>query len=123
MTARPKLTDLPAEYVPGFLRELDRRTDLFQRLNAAYVRIVDDAGGEEAMSRVKLSLIERFVFLNEMLERWELEIVTNRNDAAAALSRWVQAVNSLQGLARAIGIQVEGRRKPTLKAYLSGHGA
>jgi hypothetical protein len=75
------------------------------------------------MSRVKLSLIERFVFLNEMLERWELEIVTNRNEATAALSRWIQAVNSLQGLARAIGVQVEGRRKPTLKAYLAGHGA
>src|ERR1700693_1855017 len=97
--ARMKLTELPEEYVPGFLRELDERTNLCQRLNAAYQRIIEDAGGQANLSLVKLSLIERFVFLSEMLERWELEIVQHPNETAAALTRWVQAVNSIQGLA------------------------
>ncbi len=118
-----KLADIPDKYVPGFLRELDQRTDVCQRLNTAYQRIVDDAGGEENLSLVKLSLIERFVFLGEMLERWELEIVQHPNETAAALSRWIQAVNSIQGLARAIGIEVKGRRSPNLKAYLARTGA
>jgi|SRR5580700_4198801 hypothetical protein len=117
---RTKLADLPDKYVPGFLRELDERTNLYQRLSASYQRIVEDAGGEEKLSHVKLSLIERFVFLSEMLERWELEIVQHPNDTAAALSRWIQAVNSIQGLARAIGTEVQGRKKPNLKAYIAG---
>ncbi len=118
-----KLADIPEKYVPGFLRELDGRTDVCQRLTAAYERIVDDAGGEELLSLVKLNLIERFVFLSEMLERWELEIVQHPNENGAALARWVQAVNSIQGLARAIGIEAKGRRKPNLRAYLQGTGA
>jgi hypothetical protein len=111
--------DLPEKYVPGFLRELDGRTDVCQRLTAAYDRIVEDAGGEEQLSLVKLSLIERFVFLSEMLERWELEIVKQPSENGAALARWVQAVNSIQGLARAIGIDAKGRKRPTLKTYMA----
>ncbi len=86
---------LPQKYEPGFLRDMDRRTDIAKRLYAAYDAIVDDVGGTEELSHAKLALIERFVFLEAVIQTWETRIATNPKGTAKLLSRWIQAVNSL----------------------------
>ena len=67
----------------------------------------------------QLALIERFVFLEATLQAWEAEIATNPESHERLLSRWIQALNCLQGLGRSIGIErVEKGKGRTLKAYL-----
>ena len=96
---------LPAKFEPGFPRDFDRRTEIYQRLNTTYETIVDDAGGADQLSHTRLALVERFVFLEATLQTWEREIATDPKAAEHLVSRWIQAVNSLQGLAKAIGLE------------------
>ena len=116
---RKKRQTLPAKFEPGFLRDFDRRTEIYQRLAATYDEIVTDAGGEHEIPHTKLALIDRFVFLEATLQTWEREIATNPKAAEHLVSRWIQGVNSLQGLAKVIGLK---RRPKTvdLKAYVEG---
>lgn len=114
-----KLADIPAKYEPGFLLQMDKRRDLTQRLRATFDEIVDDTGGEDAQTRLRMSLIERFVFLEEVLRRWEVEIVTKPAENEQLLSRWVQASNALVGIAKQIGLERRLRNVVDLKSYVS----
>ena len=118
MSSSRKLTRLPEKYEPGFLREMDRRTELHKRLSERYETIVMDAGGMESIAVVKLSLIERFVFLEAMLQTWEARIVESPKAEEALASRWTQAINTLQGLAQKIGLERLAPRTVDLKTYL-----
>jgi hypothetical protein len=109
---------LPARYEPGFLRAMDRRTEIAQRLLAAYDAVVADAGGEENLTHTKLALIERFVFLEATVQAWEYAIATNPKGTEALVSRWVQAVNSLQGLAKLIGLTRTRKHVMNLREYV-----
>lgn len=113
-----KLKRLPERYQPGFLRELDGRTEISQRLNAVYDRIVADCGGSNSLSHTKLALIERFVFLEATLQTWEHAIATDATGSEKLPSRWVQGVNSLQGLARLIGLDRQSPRVVDLQTYV-----
>ncbi len=110
---------LPAKYEAGFLRRLDPNTELYARLQRAFQTIVDDVSGDEALAHIQLALIERFVFLEATLQSWEAEIALNPASHEKLLSRWIQALNCLQGLGRSIGVErMEKRNGVTLKAYL-----
>lgn len=111
-------SDLPEKYEAGFLREFDQRTALFQRLNGVYQTIIEDAGGIESLTHIKVALIERFVFLEATLQRWEQEIAKEPAKNEQLVSRWIAAVNSLQGLARALGLERAPKPVGNLRAYL-----
>jgi len=123
--ARTKRTELPSKYTIGFLATMDKRTELYERLSSTYVSIVDDLGGYESIATTKLALVERFVWLQEILRSLELEM-TQSGDAkrtAEILAKWVQACNALQGIARAVGLEVQTAKAPvTLEAYVKGNG-
>jgi hypothetical protein len=112
-----KRSTLPDRYVPGFLEELDRRSQIYKALRKARDEIVDDLGGEDNISHATLALVERFTFLEACLQTWEVMIAERPKDADSLIGRWIQGCNALQGLAKAIGI---GRKKKAgdLKAYL-----
>lgn len=121
-TATKKNKQLPDKYERGFMRKLDGRTEVCQRLVAAYETIVEEAGGEGSLAHTKLALIERFVFLEATVQTWELELAQNPTASPELLSRWIQAVNSLQGLAKIIGIERQTKKVVDLKAYVSERG-
>lgn len=110
---------LPERYEVGFLREFDRRTELYQRLSTIYETILEDVGGAESVAHTRLALIERFVFLEAVLQELEQEIAKNPKASEEKLSRWIQGLNSLTGLAKTIGLD---RKVKTvnLKAYVGG---
>jgi hypothetical protein len=116
-----KTKTLPVKYVPGFLRELDRRTDVSRRLREAFDEICDDLGGQPQLSRTRLSLIERFVWLEEILQGIEQQIATRPKNSGELLSRWIQGLNSLQGLAGKIGLQRDAKRTLTLQSYVGAN--
>lgn len=78
--ARTKRRELPSKYTIGFLATMDKRTELYERLSSTYASIVDDLGGYESIATTKLALVERFVWLQEILRSLELEM-TQSGDA------------------------------------------
>jgi hypothetical protein len=110
---------LPEKYEPGFLRKLDKDSEISRRLHKAFHAIVEDVSGDEPLSHIQFALIERFVFLEAMMQSWEAEIANNPSSHEKLLSRWIQALNTLQGLAGRIGIEVVPKKHGmTLQAYL-----
>jgi hypothetical protein len=127
MPRKPKSSTLPTEFQPGFLSKLDGRTEISRLLNGNYQAIVADLGGEAEQSHIKLALVERFTFLEAVLCGIESQIALARTvkgkagQAAAVkleselIGKWIQAVNSLTGLAKTLGI--ERRANDPLSRY------
>ena len=114
-----KLTDLPAVYEPGFLKKFDRRTEIYQDLNNAFEEIVDDLGGQDHLSFVQLTLIERLVFLRAFLERWERQMLLNPELADSLGAKWVQANNSYQGLCKTVGLHRNKKTTISTREYVT----
>ena len=66
-----KPTKLPAKFKAGFLSTLDKRTDLAKALKSNRDAIVADIGGPDEVGHIKLALVERFVWLEAMLQSLE----------------------------------------------------
>ncbi|QDV87164.1 hypothetical protein [Planctomycetes bacterium TBK1r] len=101
---------------PGFLGTMDARTRLVRALKANYEAIVSDMGGPEEVSYVRNSLAERFTFLECLLESIEQDLASGKIDRTKGLARWTQAVNSLIGLSRVIGLNRRSSNAPWLDA-------
>ncbi len=114
-----KPTTLPAKFKAGFLAELDKRTELAKALRANYESIVTDIGGPEDVGHVKSAMVERFVWLEAVLQTLENEMASGASDKAGVLGKWIQATNSLTGLARLLGIERKAR-VIDLKTYIGG---
>lgn len=99
------------------MRELDQRTGAYKLLNNAYLEIISDVGGEQNLSHVKLAIIERFVFLEFVMRRLEYKIARSPKKSAVLLGRWIQAINSLNGLAKMIGMQRRAKKVTSLSVY------
>lgn len=119
---KSKSCDLPKKYTPGFIADLDRRSIVYKQLRASYNEVVAEAGGKDSLTHTKRALIERFVFLEACLQSWEHEIATNPKVPDSLLSRWVQASNSLIGLAKVIGLNRTPRKAANLKQYMKERG-
>jgi hypothetical protein len=107
-----KAQGVPAKFKAGFLATLDERTALAKSLRANYERIVADVGGRDEVGHVKNALVERFVWLEAILSTIESEMAAGKIDKGEALGRWIQAVNSLAGLAKVLGVERKARSMP-----------
>lgn len=123
--ARYKLRKLPKKYSPGFLRYLDHRCEETRRMRKSYDSIIEELGGEDSITTVMLTMVERFVFLKHQIEEWEQQIATSRSGELKdkAMGRWIQSYNSAVGLARLIGLRVTKKKVADLKAYVKGRSA
>lgn len=117
MSKKQKHSKLPAKYEPGFLEQMDRRTEVYKRLSDSYDAIIADLGGADDLSHLKVSLIERAVFLIACLKTWENQIASNPKGSEHLLSRWIQALNTLQGLTKTIGLD-RLKKRVDLRSYV-----
>ncbi|WP_168564992.1 hypothetical protein [Crateriforma spongiae] len=99
-----KPNKLPAKFTTGFLETLDARYAVAKQLRSNYESIVRDLGGEGAISHVRNAVIERFVFLEALLQDLEQKVISGELETDEVIGRWVQAMNSLSGLAKTIGL-------------------
>ncbi len=110
--AKTKLHSLegkaPSDFKVGFLQALDGRTDLAKALRANYDAVVEDVGGSEEVGHVKSALVERFCWLEAILQKIEHDIAHGKVDQ---LGTWIQATNSLSGLARVLGVDRQARAR------------
>lgn len=114
--ASSKPQTLPAKFKAGFLSAMDGRTDLAKALRQNYEVIVADVGGREDVGHVKAALVERFVWLEAILQTLEHEMAQGKIDKGEALGRWIQAVNALSGLAKVLGVERKARSMPWLQS-------
>ena len=85
-----------------------------------YNAIVEDAGGVENLSKIKLSLVERFVFVQQYLRTLERKIIRCKKGKRKAklMTQWGYHVNSLLGLSKKIGLDKKHKAKfVNIKSY------
>lgn len=119
-TRKRKQRDVPARFEPGFIARMDGRTRYATFLRDRYDAIVTDLGGADAVGHIKAALVERFVWLEAILQTIEVGIANEEVDPDEVVGRWIQAVNALSGLATKLGIERVARDVPNLREYAGG---
>ncbi|QDT66370.1 hypothetical protein [Calycomorphotria hydatis] len=116
-----KKREAPAKFEPGFLKNMDRRTEAARLLRERYFDLADDLGGIETLSGIKAGLLEQFVFLEHTLSRFASDMAATEDPAvyAAIQGRWTQAVNAYSGIATKLGLE-KVAKEIDLKAYVAG---
>jgi hypothetical protein len=105
---------LPQKFKPGCLTKLDGRTEIARALLANRDAIIADIGGVADIGHIKAGLIERYCWLEAILQSLEFEMANDKEKMLEGLSRWIQAVNSLSGLAKTLGIERRACARPWL---------
>lgn len=124
MTKKIKTQKLPRRYQPGFLRRMDRRTSFSKRLRAVFNRVVEDLGGEDQLSTIQLTLVERFAWLKAHLQLLEDEMAKSSDDLdPKTVAQWVQSNNCLMGLAKTLGLKRAKAAPTDIKLLLRGKRA
>lgn len=108
----------PKDFTPGFLADMDARTAVFRALRTAQRAIIDDCGGEANLTHVKRAMIDRFIFLEALMQNIEARIVTTPEAADDLIGKYLMSNNSLQGLGRLIGLKRELKRVGDLSDYI-----
>jgi hypothetical protein len=109
------LTTLPQEYSADWLERIDRRTKLWRAILPRIQRLEDDAGGSENLTHAKRSLCRRAAFLELLCETQEMRFTAGE---AADVGAYTQALNSLLGIYRVLGIERRPRPIKRLREHL-----
>lgn len=115
-----KTMQLPEKYHAGFLKDFDKRTEVYQQLNSAFQELLCDLGGIENLSHVKIAMVERFIFLEFAMRNLEQRIAESPKKTGKLFGRWVQSINALSGLAKTLGLDRKAKSiESDLKSYIS----
>ena len=112
-----KAAKVPKTFTPRFIEDVDGRYAAAKELRNRYLALKADTGSESTQRDL---LCRRAVFLSVLLETQECEAVeTGKLDTGS----YVQAVNSLQGLLKTLGLEKKVQQVGDLKSYLAERGA
>jgi hypothetical protein len=106
------LTALPADYSADWLERFDKRTKVWRAANDREQALISDAGGDEALSHARRSLIRRAVFLELLAETQEMRFTSGE---PLDIGAYTQAFNSMLGAYRVLGL--ERKAKTTEKLH------
>lgn len=109
---------LPAEFRPRFLDHLDGRTRTAQILRQRLANLEADLGGD--LSYQQASLTRRVIWIESWLETQEARAAEGEE---VSIGQQVQALNSLIGLYRILGIERKAKDVPSLQDYLRQRAA
>lgn len=101
------LATIPDKYSPGFVERLDRRTNIAKAIRGHIETIETDMGGADGLSHARRSLVRRVVWLEAIIEHSEQKLAAGEG---IDLGGHTQAINSLLGLYRLLGL--ERRQRP-----------
>ena len=96
------LTEVPESYQEDFLAGMDRRSRVARVLRQRLVELQTDLGGADSISYARRSLCKRAVHIEAVIEAKEEALA--RGDEVD-LGPYVQAVNSLIGLYKTLGLE------------------
>lgn len=114
-----KQAEIPARYSHDWLERLDGRTRLAQAVNERYSALTLDLGGVDRLSYQRRSLCKRIVYMECIIEQQEAAL--SRGEEVDQ-GRLTQAVNTLIGLLKTVGLDRQARDVPDLQTYLAARG-
>jgi hypothetical protein len=103
----PVKSEASIGYDPNYFEKIDRRTVVGRAVTTRELAIIQDCGGADSLSYARRSLIRRAVWLEALVESFEQRIGMGEQ---FDLGSYTQALNSLLGLFRLLGL--ERRQKP-----------
>ena len=101
------LATLPDDYSSDWLGKLDKRTKIARAVLARIGELEYDAGGAESLSAARRSLIRHAAWLDAIVESYEMRLASGEQ---IDVGGHTQALNSLLGLYRLLGL--ERRQRP-----------
>lgn len=104
------LATIPDRYSPDFAERLDGRTSIARAIRERIEAIESDCGGADSLSHARRSLIRRVVWLEAIIEHSEQRLAAGEG---IDLGGHTQAINSLLGLYRLLGL--ERRQRPVMR--------
>lgn len=107
---------LPNDFTPRFLESLDGRTIAARMLRERLAEVQSDLGGADSLSYAQRSIARRAIWLESWLETQEFHAAKGQQ---IDIGRQTQALNTLLGLFRAIGLERRARDVPSLHEYLA----
>lgn len=112
---------VPQRYETGYIDRLDKRTRIGSEMQERYREYTDDLGGAERLSYAQRSLVERALWLEFWLADQERALVSG-DLTNFDVGKWVQAVNSLQGIFTRLGIERRQKDVTDITDYLARRG-
>ncbi len=114
------MATIPPTYRPDFIQRLDGRSKLATVIPERIESIESDLGGPENLSYTKRSLVKRAVWLEAVVETFEQSLAEDR---ITDLGAYTQAINSLLGLYRQLGLERRAKNARTLAEVMRGDTA
>jgi hypothetical protein len=111
------LATIPDKYSPDFAERLDKRTSIAKAICARIETIETDMGGAETLSHARRSLIRRTVWLEAIIEHSEQRLAAGEG---IDLGGHTQAINTLIGLCRLLGLERRARSVESLRDVMRG---
>lgn len=115
-----KTGEVPERFRAGWLGALDGRLSLARDLRQRFAEVCNDLGGQDRLSYMQRSLIERSLWLEFWLAQQERELAGGED---FDVGKWVQATNALQGIYSKLGLQRQTQEVPSLSQYLAKKAA
>lgn len=109
------MATIPDKYSPDFADRLDRRTTIARAIRGRIEEIETDLGGADGLSHARRSLVRRVVWLEAIIEHSEQRLATGEG---IDLGGHTQAINSLLGLYRLLGLERRQRPVRTLREIM-----
>jgi hypothetical protein len=100
------MASIPDKYSPDFAERLDKRTNIAKAICGRIETIETDMGGAEVLSYARRSLVRRVVWLEAIIEHTEQQLAAGKG---VDLGGHTQAINSLLGLYRLLGLERRAR--------------
>ncbi len=111
-TSTKLLATLPDNYSSDWLQRLDKRTKIARAVLARIGQLESDAGGADSISAARRSLIRHAAWLDAIVDSHELRLAAGEQLDVGA---YTQALNSLLGLFRLIGLERKARPAKRLR--------
>ena len=111
------LATIPDRYSPDFAERLDRRTSIAKAIRGRIEAIETDMGGADTLSHARRSLVRRVVWLEAIVEHAEQRLAAGEG---VDLGGHTQAINTLIGLYRLLGLERRAKPARTLRDVMRG---
>lgn len=106
---------IPPKYSADWLEKLDGRTTLARAVNDRFHSLTQDLGGKDRLSYQRLSLCKRIVYMECIIEQQEAGL--SRGEEVDQ-GRLTQAVNTLIGLLKTVGLDRQAKDVPDLATFM-----
>lgn len=109
------MATLPDSYSSEWLAKLDKRTKIAKAVLARIDALEADAGGSDNLTAARRSLIRHAAWLDAIVDSHELRLASGEQLDVGA---YTQALNSLLGLFRLLGLERKARPVRRLREHM-----